>query len=77
MILESATSTDRPITRDEIAARARAIWEECGRQEGCDLTHWLRAERELLKERQQAEEFRAGLSRPRPRAAAALRYGDA
>lgn len=66
-----------PITHEEIAARAHAIWEECGRREGCALEHWLRAERELQKEWQQAEEFRAGLSGPLPKPAASLRHEHA
>ena len=55
------------ITHEEIEARAHDIWEQCGKPNGCKLEHWLRAERELQKERQQAEEFRAGLSEPLPR----------
>ena len=36
-----------PIGREEIEQRAREIWESEGRQDGRDLEHWLRAEREL------------------------------
>jgi hypothetical protein len=50
------------ITHEEIAARAHAIWDECGRPEGRELEHWLRAERELQLESERAKEFRAGLS---------------
>lgn len=53
------------ITHEEIAARAHTIWEECGHPTGCELEHWLRAERELQKEREQAKDFRAGLSQSR------------
>lgn len=33
--------------REEIAARAHALWEEEGCPEGHDQEHWLAAEREL------------------------------
>jgi hypothetical protein len=39
--------------RDErIRARAHAIWEREGRQEGSQDAHWQRAERELAEEEQ-------------------------
>ena len=34
-------------TYQEIAERAYAIWEREGRPQGCNLEHWLAAEREL------------------------------
>jgi hypothetical protein len=57
------------VPHSEIEARARTIWEECGRPAGCELEHWLRAERQLEIEQQQAQEFRAGLSGEAPHAA--------
>jgi Protein of unknown function (DUF2934) len=33
--------------REEIAARAHALWEEDGCPNGHDQEHWLKAEREL------------------------------
>jgi hypothetical protein len=50
------------ITNEEIAVHAHNIWDECGRPDGRELEFWLRAERELLIERQRAEELCAGLS---------------
>lgn len=44
-------------TRDQIAARARRIWEQEGKPEGRDVAHWLQAEAQLRQN-------------PRPRAAA-------
>jgi hypothetical protein len=32
---------------ERIRQRAYAIWEHEGRPQGCDLTHWLRAEHEV------------------------------
>jgi Protein of unknown function (DUF2934) len=32
---------------ERIRQRAHGIWEEEGRPQGLDLTHWLRAEREV------------------------------
>lgn len=43
--------TENP-AHDEISQRARAIWEERGRPDGCDLEHWLDAERQLRQERE-------------------------
>jgi hypothetical protein len=40
---------------DEIAARAYQIYEREGRNDGRDMDHWLRAERELREERQRAD----------------------
>ncbi|MEM7682560.1 MAG: DUF2934 domain-containing protein [Planctomycetota bacterium] len=34
------------VDRDEIAARAYAIWETLGRPQGQDFDHWRQAERE-------------------------------
>ena len=35
------------ISYAEIAKRAFEIWEQAGRPDGCDMEHWLKAEREL------------------------------
>jgi hypothetical protein len=44
----SATaSPDSPDLSAEIAKRAYEIWRNDGAGHGCDLDHWLRAEREL------------------------------
>lgn len=47
----SASSAERnsPAGQQQIAERARAIWEERGRPEGRDLEHWFEAERELRR----------------------------
>lgn len=44
-----------------IADRAHAIWEQSGRPEGCAQEHWLRAEAEVRREREQARQLRGGL----------------
>lgn len=36
--------------REEIAARARKIWQERGSPGGRDLEHWIEAERQLINE---------------------------
>jgi len=41
-------STDSNGSRDNIAARAYALYEARGYREGCDLQDWLDAEREIL-----------------------------
>jgi len=38
-------------THDEIAAVARAIWEQEGRPEGRNVEHWLQAEKQLRQRR--------------------------
>lgn len=45
------------ITHEEIEKRAHDIWQDCGRPEGKETEHWLRAESELLHERRQAAAF--------------------
>ena len=42
-----AASPESRDLRDEIAKRAYEIWLNEGAGHGCDLDHWLRAEREL------------------------------
>ncbi len=42
------------LNREEVAARAYAIWENEGRLDGCETDHWLRAERELRDRREPA-----------------------
>lgn len=39
------------VSREQIAQRAHAIWEQSGRPEGGHLEHWLRAETELQQGR--------------------------
>jgi len=41
-------SPESPDLRAEIAGRAYEIWLNEGAGHGCDLDHWLRAERELV-----------------------------
>jgi hypothetical protein len=36
-----------PPTREQIAALAHAIWLDRGQPHGCDIEHWLEAERQL------------------------------
>lgn len=43
------------VTHEEITTRAHDIWEQSDRPDGQETEHWLRAERELRKERGQAE----------------------
>lgn len=53
-------NSSSPITHEEIAERAHDIWEQSGRPESQETDHWLRAERELQKERGQAKQFERG-----------------
>lgn len=41
------------LTHEEIARRAHALWDQRGRPEGQEVEHWLTAERELKREREQ------------------------
>ncbi len=45
-------------TREQIARRAYEIFEERGRPEGCELEHWLEAERQLCTQPQWRAEGR-------------------
>lgn len=47
---ENTKSADPQPTNDQIAARARRIWQERGSPGGRDLEHWLEAERQLRDE---------------------------
>jgi hypothetical protein len=47
-------SAPLPITIEQIAARAREIWQRNGAPPGRDLEYWLQAENELVFEREQA-----------------------
>lgn len=44
---KTASSPETKPTHDQIAARARAIYEQSGRVPGRDLQNWLQAEAEL------------------------------
>jgi hypothetical protein len=43
----SSDRSPRPITREQIAALAQAIWHDRGCPEGSDVSIWLEAERQL------------------------------
>jgi hypothetical protein len=45
-------NSDSSPTQDQIARRAYEIFEQRGRPAGCDLEHWLEAERQLQTEAQ-------------------------
>lgn len=45
-----ATSSSPQPTNDQIAERARRIWQERGSPAGRDLEHWFEAERQLKTE---------------------------
>jgi hypothetical protein len=47
------------ITHEKIARRAYQIWEENGRRDGYETTHWLQAERELCAHRGSTGEAKA------------------
>jgi hypothetical protein len=48
-----ARDPGQPLSYDEVARRAYEIYVARGRGEGSDLEDWLRAERELLREREE------------------------
>lgn len=48
---QAATTTSKPPTHDEIAARAFQVYVKKGRPEGRDTENWLEAESELHRER--------------------------
>jgi hypothetical protein len=50
------------ITHEDIAKRAREIWEKEGRPEGRDMEHWLQAETDL--HRQQGRHDRSLAEQP-------------
>lgn len=43
----SSQTQPRPVTREQIAALAHAIWQDRGCPQGSDLDIWLEAERQL------------------------------
>src|SRR5664280_2506315 len=43
----TAMNLNPSISHENIARRAYQIWEETGRRDGNETTHWLQAEREL------------------------------
>jgi hypothetical protein len=45
--MEAQTATKNNLKHEEIAAKAYQIWEAAGQPQGCELKHWLQAEREL------------------------------
>lgn len=49
--------SDSHITHEDITKRAHDIWEQSGRPEGQETEHWFRAEHELRKDRDQAEQL--------------------
>lgn len=49
-------------SRDEIARRARVLWEASGRPRGSDDDFWLKAERELSHEREHLDAISRGMS---------------
>jgi hypothetical protein len=51
-------SNDPNPTQEQIARRAYEIFEQRGRPEGCDLEHWLEAERQLRAQPQWRAEGR-------------------
>ena len=50
----NATSQESPDLSVEIAKRAYEIWLNEGGAHGCDLDHWLRAERECADKQKKA-----------------------
>lgn len=46
--MKKSNQQDRPLQSD-IAILAYILWEEKGRQDGCDVECWLEAERRLLR----------------------------
>ena len=44
-----AKSSPAPVLREQIEKRVHEIWLMTGRCHGDDLSHWLQAEREVLK----------------------------
>jgi hypothetical protein len=51
MAKEFAMNSNSKPTHEEIARRAREIYERSGRRPGRDLENWLQAERELIAAR--------------------------
>ena len=52
---EEVTNKEKaPLRHEEIAQRAKEIWEREGQQPGRDMDYWLQAERELLSARGRA-----------------------
>jgi hypothetical protein len=62
-----------PPTQEEISARAYEIYVRGGSIPGRDLDHWLQAEAELVRERQEKLKKSSSRKPAQPRAAAAPR----
>jgi hypothetical protein len=45
--MQTQTASRKSIRHEDIAVRAYQIWEAAGRPDGCELQHWLQAEKEL------------------------------
>ena len=55
---KKAENTNGKPTHDEIAQRARQIYERSGRQPGHDMDNWLAAEAQLRAERESGSDTR-------------------
>ena len=49
--MNATNNNQRQVEHERIAQLAQQIWEREGRQAGHDVEYWLRAERELVGER--------------------------
>ena len=49
---------------ERIRERAHGIWERDGRPHGCDVAHWVQAEREIAQEAKAAAPVGAGKPEP-------------
>ncbi|MBF0247406.1 MAG: DUF2934 domain-containing protein [Alphaproteobacteria bacterium] len=54
--LDTLEDGARPSLQERIMRQAYAIWEDEGRPIGRDLDHWLRAERDILKQRRSRQD---------------------
>ncbi len=62
--MSTQQSESRPIQHEEIAARARELWQKAGSPDGRDLEFWLGAEAELQRDREDVKQTQRGEARP-------------
>jgi hypothetical protein len=56
VMAKKTTDQEWKPTQEDIARRAYEIFEQCGRPQGRDLDHWLKAEGQLKSARQGTEQ---------------------
>ena len=62
-------TSDSEALQQKIRDRAYAIWDSCGRPDGCDLDHWFQAEAEAMGSESAAVPTTTDANTPNPKSA--------